>query len=157
MQGPAWVEVLQRIPAILHDKLMLIIGTGTEINLQQVVRTDNHCLAIRRRLAASTEGGRLFFVPYDQIQVIGFREAVNDAMIAEIFGGAPAPAKPELVPEPVLNGESAPGIPSLSSLESTPEGLRSAAASTLTPAKAALLERLRRARANANQAGPAMK
>lgn len=144
MQAAAWVELLRRIPADQYDKLMLVVGNGLNINLQGVLRTEGDYLVIRGRLSASTEGGRVFFVPYDQIGLIGYREAVPEAEIAALFGSPAATdtKRSSLEATPVPSeaaGDS--GQP-----DTPPVLPRPTPTPTLTPAKSALLERLRRAR-----------
>lgn len=144
MQSSAWVQLLRQIPAEYHDKVVLMISNGTEINLQTVLRTESDYLALRGRLAASTEGGRVFLVPYDQLCMLGFREGMPEAKILAMYGpdavAAAAAATPstavEVPPAATDNNGTPPAVSESSKSSRT----------SLAPAKAALLERLRRAR-----------
>lgn len=145
MHGSAWVELLRRIPADHHDKIVLNTGAGTEVNLQTVLRTEGHYLVIRGRLAASTDAGRVFFVPYEQIRLLGFREAISEAKVAEWFGGpAPAPASSEA--GHTMLSTQLPAVPLAPGSNGSASAPQPASSPALSPAKAALLERLRRAR-----------
>jgi len=146
MQGAAWVGILRSIPTEQHEKLVLITGDGTEINLQGVLREERDYLLIRGRLAASTEAGRVFFIPYDQINYLAFREGMKEAEVLAMLG--PAPAGP-FVARP------APGAPETAqaSAEKDTDSEAGGATGLATSlnrgpqnAKAALLERLRRSR-----------
>ena len=140
MQGSAWVQLLRLLPPEHLDKLMLITVNGTEINLQSVLRTDPDYLTIRGRLAASTEAGRVFFIPYDQICLLGYKEGIPEAKIQEMFGTGSAALTNGLskAADRAVPGDGT-GSPRVS------ESAKSSRTS-LQPAKAALLERLRRAR-----------
>jgi hypothetical protein len=153
MQGPSWVSILRSIPADQHVKLALVTASGTEINLQAVLRVEKDYLMIQGRLAASTESGRVFFLPYDQINYLGFREGMTEADILAMFGEAPAPSA---AAPAVASVDRAPvetvqdkGTKTEGAGSPTPGGqpLASAQAGHLPQsAKAALLERLRKAR-----------
>ena len=139
MQGSAWLQLLRVLPPEHLDKLILITVNGIEINLQGILRTDPEYLTVRGRLAASTEGGRVFFLPYDQICLIGFRDGIPEAKIQEMLGAAPSINGLSHAPDAALpaDGNGAPPPVSESGKSSR---------TSLQPAKAALLERLRRAR-----------
>ncbi len=162
MQASAWIGLLRRIPPEQHDSLVLMTSMGMEISLQVVIRTDEDFLVIRGRLAGTTDTGRVFFVPYDQINYLGYHKEVSEAKIRALFGEevpaeeqarteAPSAATdsqgaktneaaPETKPPPATE---APQIP-----EQPKSGVR-----ILIPRKSGLLERLR-ARASQTSGGP---
>ncbi len=86
MHDSAWMKLLRHIPASEHSKLMLVTTCGTEITIQCVLRIDPECLALRGRLAGSTDAGRVFFVPYANIDYFGFQQPVKEAEFHEMFG-----------------------------------------------------------------------
>lgn len=131
MQNSAWIELLRLIPENQYAGLMATTTSGTEINIQAIVRIQPDYLVLRGRLAGSMDQGKIFFLPYDRIQLIGFREEVKEADVQALFAGydagaaaAPLEAKPAPQDEP--DKSSPPAAP---------------------PSKAALLDRLRKARA----------
>jgi hypothetical protein len=156
MLAASWISILRTIPADHHPKLVLATASGTEINLQAVLRIEKDYLMIQGRLAASTEAGRVFFLPFDQINFLGFREGMKEADITAMFGEAPAQA-PTDAPEPLPiehapldtvvdtgTKTDGPGSPTAGAQALTS---RDAAGGHLPQsAKAALLERLRKAR-----------
>jgi hypothetical protein len=85
MHNAAWVKLLSHIPASEQSKLMLVTTSGAEITIQCFLRLDPECLALRGRLAGSTEAGRVFFVPYTHIDYLGFQQPLKEAEFHDIF------------------------------------------------------------------------
>lgn len=109
MHDAAWVKLFRHIPASEHSNLLLVTTSGREIAIQCLLRIDPACLALRGRLAGSTDAGRIFFVPYSQIDYFGFQQALKEAEFHELFGSleslsseSPA-AAPEATEPPVPN------------------------------------------------------
>ncbi|MBV9125144.1 MAG: hypothetical protein JO112_17450 [Planctomycetes bacterium] len=141
MQNAGWIKLLKRIPVEQHSKLVLITSNNVEINVQGILRLEADYAVIRGRLAASTEAGRFFFVPYDQLNHLAFREGVLEAQIQELFGQAPPSAARR---EEVEGPETTPLGPS--GEEGEPAHPLPGPERASLPGKAALLERLRRTR-----------
>src|SRR5262245_56543250 len=114
MQGAAWIALMQQIPESYHDKLTLVTVSGTEICLNVLVRLEDEYMLIRGRLAGTTDTGRAFFIPYDQITYLGFQQSIPEAELRAIYGDKPepavaAPAEPTAVaPEPTTVAEGTP-------------------------------------------------
>ena len=70
---------------------MLVTCNHTEFAVQSIMRLDPDFLVIKGRLAGSQDAGRIFFVPYEQIDHVGFYRAVKDAEFNEMFAGLDAP------------------------------------------------------------------
>lgn len=85
MQDAAWVKLLRHIPTSEQSNLMLVTTSGTEIAIHALLRIDPACLALRGRLAGSTDAGRVFFVPYSQIDYFGFQQPLKEAEFHELF------------------------------------------------------------------------
>lgn len=106
MHSAAWVKLLRHIPIEEHAKLMLVTRAGVEITVQVILRIDPECLALRGRLAGSTEAGRIFFVPYSHIDYLGFQQPLKESEFRALFdnlelhGGASraAPAESQGTP-----------------------------------------------------------
>jgi hypothetical protein len=151
MQAAVWMELLARIPERQRNQLVVMTTARVEITVQELVRMDEEYVVIRGRLAGSSDTGRLFFVPFDQIAYVSIQKAVSDQEITEIFGTAPPalavpaaavdqppsepaaeeppPPEPEPEPEPVPEAEGLRGVAHL-----TP---------TVMPNRTELLERIR--------------
>ena len=135
MQSSVWALLLRQVPAEQHHNLMLVTSGRTEIAIQSVLRIDHQFMAIKGRLAGSQDAGRVFFIPYNQIDYLGFQQPVKDSEFQEMFGGLTIPAPHEAAPAeptrpaPALAPEPTP---------TPPTGARPA-----TPIKSAVLERFR--------------
>jgi hypothetical protein len=94
MLSAGWSRLLRQIPVKDQDGLMLQTINRTEIAVQLFLRLDPDFLIIKGRLAGSQEAGRVFFVPYEQIDHIGFYRAVKEADFNEMFAGLDVPEAP---------------------------------------------------------------
>ena len=91
MPSTAWSRLLRLVPPKEQDGLMLVTCNHTEFAVQAILRLDPDFLVIKGRLAGSQDAGRIFFVPYEQIDHVGFYRAVKDAEFNEMFAGLDAP------------------------------------------------------------------
>jgi hypothetical protein len=114
MQNDAWVKILRHIPAAEQGKLMLVTTSGTEIAVQCFLRIDPECLAFKGRLAGSTDGGRVFFIPYARIDYFGYQQPVKESDFQELFGNLEMPSA-----EP-SEAESSPALPAAPTPRQTP-------------------------------------
>ncbi len=92
MQSTHWISLLKKLPAEVHNQLSVVTVGGTEVILQAILQLEGECLVFKGRLAASQDTGRVFFVPYDQIDYIGFTRLVGEDEFRAWFGDAPAQA-----------------------------------------------------------------
>jgi hypothetical protein len=113
MQSSAWIALLRHVPPEQQSRFMLVTSSGTEIAIQSFLLVEQECVAVKGRLAGSQDAGRVFFIPYSNIDYFGFQQPVKDTEFTELFGGVtltaettPAEDKPEIVqsaaPEPEL-------------------------------------------------------
>jgi hypothetical protein len=126
MQSRTWIKLLQRIPADKHEILAITTSSGTEISIQTVLRLDEDFVLIKGRLAGTTDLGRVFFIPYDQINFLGITKEVKESEIAGLLGETPkiAPTVQRILDTPTLAQTQEP-IPA--ALTETPEPLPAAA------------------------------
>ncbi len=122
MPSDAWARLLRLVPAKDQDNLMLLTSNRTEFAIQAILRFDPDFLIIKGRLAGSQDQGRVFFIPYEQIDHIGFYRAFKDTEFNEMFAELDAPA---------------------SAAETTTETATTDANGSKTPMKSAVLERFR--------------
>ena len=87
----AWPRLLRLVPDKEQDGLMLLTSNHTEFAIQSILRLDADFLIIKGRLAGSQDQGRVFFIPYDQIDHIGFYRSMKDAEFNEMFADLDAP------------------------------------------------------------------
>ena len=127
MQSTPWIALLKRIPPDQHNQLMLVTTSGIEMSIQVILVLDGECLVFKGRLSGCQDAGRLFYVPYDRIDYLGFNRVVSEEEFKTWYGDTPA-AAPD-------NGTDAPTNGTAPSNGSGPR--------TPLPNRAALLERIR--------------
>jgi hypothetical protein len=95
MQASCWTGLVRRIPENQHDKLIVVTTTGVEISIQTFLRAEDDYFVVRGRLAGTTETGRVFFIPYDQMNYLCINSEMPEVQIRTMFGEAPPePARP---------------------------------------------------------------
>src|SRR5579883_1133758 len=92
MHSHVWAAVVSHIPPEVQDKLMLFTLGGNEICLQSFLRIDREFMVVKGRLSGSQEAGRIFFVPYAQIDYLGTQQPWKDTEYEEVFGQLVTPA-----------------------------------------------------------------
>jgi hypothetical protein len=159
MHGNAWANLLRHIPPTMHDQLMLVTVGGTEIAVSTILRVDHEFLAFKGRLAATQDQGRLFFIPFQNIDYVGTSREVKDEEYHAVFGSlvvpppqaAPVMAVSEAVsspppsPAPALETPAA-ELPSEPEPQTETAPIASSASNgsrTPSPIKSAVLERFR--------------
>jgi hypothetical protein len=153
MQNASWMALWRRLPPDQHDQLMVVTAIGTEMAIQNILRIEEDFVVIRGRLAGSSDTGRVFFLPYSQINYAGFQKAIKEDEFNVLFGEnepkvAEAPAEiaePAAVVQP--SGPTTP-LPPSKSAGSPTGGLTATDRPRNTnrpplPLKSQLLERLR--------------
>ena len=163
MQNAGWLTLLHRIPAAQHDNLMILTSIGTEIAVQGILRMEEEYLVVRGRVSGTTDTGRVFFIPYDQINCMGFLKVIKEKQVFAMYGeegppeketvaetaaAPPAEPQPQAQPEPVATPpvEAAkPAEPGASGFN--PEAHQPEAHQPQAPSKNNLLDRLRARRA----------
>lgn len=169
MDAASWIDLVQLLPADLHDGLGVVMQNGLELNLQSILRLEEKFLVCKGRMTGSTEGGITFFLPYDQITLLAYPKPLKDDTIHSWFKETPAqapgavpalaetflePAEAEPSLEPLVPASTAAAKPGLPPARSVPAKPAAAAAAPTTtnsvlsglalPAKAAMIERLRK-------------
>ncbi len=86
MQGPSWITLFRRIPANLHDGLILTLGTGAEVVVQKLVKLDTDVVILRGRMAGTQDSGRVVILPYCHLIAINFARRLSEADVDTIFG-----------------------------------------------------------------------
>lgn len=90
MQAPGWIRLLRRIPPHQIENLSLVTINGIELSVQSLVRIEEEFVLIRARVSGSSDAGRAFFVPYDQINFLGFQKPIKEDELRKIFTGPQA-------------------------------------------------------------------
>ena len=143
MQGSSWMALLEKVPAQQLDNLLFITSNGTGIAVKGIVRAESEYVVVRGRLlGAAEEGGGFFFVPYDQINYVGFQRQIKEAVIQSMYDGKAPPTKlGSAAPPEATDAVDATSVQTLAPVPSPDSD--SGAPKPAAPGKAALLERLR--------------
>src|SRR5580658_5816884 len=98
MTNQEWVDMLQKIPETDQNALVLVLQNGSEISVDTLFRFEPKFLILRGRVGGTTDEGRAFFVPYDQMLYFRIERITNLAELREMLNTVPGIAAP-LVPE----------------------------------------------------------
>jgi hypothetical protein len=99
MQNTDWIELFHLIPADQQNILVLTTVSGMDLNIETILRTEPSVLVFRGRVQGSTDDGRVFFLPYRQIDFLQINRFVRENEIQEMFAKAAPPEPPEKPPE----------------------------------------------------------
>src|SRR5947207_14968964 len=95
MQGISWIALLARIPPEQTENLLLLLNNGSGIAVKGIVRAENDYMVVRGRLMGIVEeGGGFFFIPYDQINYLGFQKLIKETVIHAMYEGQAAALVP---------------------------------------------------------------
>jgi hypothetical protein len=86
MQSDTWKTLLEKVPADYHHNLLVVTSVGLEVSVQTILRKEDEYLVVRGRLAGTTDTGRLFFIPYDQINLVCIQKPMRAAEVSAMFG-----------------------------------------------------------------------
>jgi hypothetical protein len=84
-----WIEILRVIPEEQHNTLVVTTLTGVDLNIEVVLRAEPTYLCFRGRVSGQTDDGRVFFLPYRQIDYLQINRIVKETEIRAMFGDAP--------------------------------------------------------------------
>jgi len=86
MQSASWIALFRRIPANLHDGLVLSLTTGAEVVVQRFVKLDTDVAILRGRMAGTQDNGRLVILPYSNLIAVNFTRRLSEAEVETMFG-----------------------------------------------------------------------
>jgi len=106
MTNQEWIDMLRVIPEEDQNTLMLVLNNGSEVSVDTFYRFEPNFLIMRGRVAGSTDEGRGFFIPYDQMVYLRIERVIKVEDLRNLMGGAVsnhAPDRPPIVvPEQVV-------------------------------------------------------
>lgn len=153
MQSAAWKAIFNRIPREHHEIMVVVTSVGIEINVRSIQLLEPDYVVIRGRLGGTTDAGRVFFIPYDQINYVTFNTEIKEEQIATMLGIDAPPARPPIPDAEAIKAAAETAAPK----EETPTTPMPQAPTKpeAVPTKMALLERIRaRVRPKAEGEGP---
>ena len=144
------VEMFQRMPETMHAYANLVMRNQAVVSVDLVVRFEPTYLFVRGREGGTTDEGRAFFVPYDEICYIRVERVVRLGELKRMYGETGYTDA-----EDRLSGEAQPAEPikpAPAADAPTPQPTAAPAGTGTTDpasiAKQNLLDRIRAARAN---------
>jgi hypothetical protein len=86
MQNHDWIDLIRMIPEVDHNRLVLTTLSGVDLSIETIIRTEKTFLVFRGRVCGQTDDGRVFFLPYRQVDYLQINRIVGEAEINELFG-----------------------------------------------------------------------
>jgi hypothetical protein len=80
------VELFGKIPQVYHPQVNLILRGQGMITVDVVIRFEPHYVVLRGREQGSTDEGRAFFVPYEEIAYFRLERVVKLGEIKSMYG-----------------------------------------------------------------------
>ena len=139
MQNIAWLSFLRHLPQSLQDGLAIKTLGGTEIAIQTILRLDHEFFALKGRLAGTQDAGRVFFIPYDQIDHLFYHKEIRESDFSAGFDSLqmPSPGAEAVIPSSLHTSNVEP-----TAAEPVPDSV-TVNRPTPVPLKSAVLERFR--------------
>jgi hypothetical protein len=85
MQNHNWINLLRIIPESRHNTLVLTTLSGVDLAIETVLRMEPTYLVFRGRVCGQTDDGRVFFLPYRQVDFLQINRSVSEAEINEVL------------------------------------------------------------------------
>jgi len=85
MQNLNWIDLFRLIPESRHNTLVLTTLSGVDLAIETVLRTEQTYLVFRGRVCGQTDDGRIFFLPYRQVDFLRINRSVTEAEIKELL------------------------------------------------------------------------
>jgi hypothetical protein len=80
------VDLFEKIPREYHPQVNLILRGQGMITVDVVIRFEEHYLVLRGREQGSTDEGRAFFVPYEELAYFRIERVVKLGEIKAMYG-----------------------------------------------------------------------
>ena len=91
MKNTDWIDLVRLIPDDQHNKLVVTTLTGVDLNVEIILRMEEQYIVFRGRISGITDEGRVFFVPYRQIDYMQINRQVKEAEIQADVRRKPGP------------------------------------------------------------------
>ena len=80
------VELFKRIPEQSHPQINLVLRNQFVLSVDSVVRFEPTYIVFRGREGGTTDEGRAFFVPYDEIGYVRLERVVRIGELKQMYG-----------------------------------------------------------------------
>lgn len=151
------VDLFSKIPEHYHAQVNLILRGQGMITVDCVVRFEEHYLVLRGREQGSTDEGRAFFVPYEELAYFRIERVLKLSELKKMYGDEVGVDKEDLLGQSATESR---GERNLDEDDDDDDGVDSTTPAPAVPlgapqdpaaiARQNLLDRIRAARANVN-------
>lgn len=86
MRREECLELFKRIPESMHPQVNLALRNGFVLSIETIARFESTYLVFRGREGGTSDEGRAFFVPYDEICYIRIERAVRLGELKKMYG-----------------------------------------------------------------------
>jgi len=86
MLSEDWIELLAMVPENQQNSLVLTTLTGVDLNIETILRAEPSYLVFRGRVSGQTDDGRVFFLPYRQIDYLQINRQVKEEEVRRMYG-----------------------------------------------------------------------
>jgi hypothetical protein len=140
------VELFKKIPEHYHAQVNLILRGQGMITVDCVVRFEQHYMVLRGREQGSTDEGRAFFVPYEELAYFRIERVLKLSELKRMYGETDVVDTEDKLSQDL---EAEAEMASVSAQTPAPAPAPSPPQDPAAIAKQNLLERIRAARASA--------
>lgn len=141
-------ELFKRIPDVMHPQVNLALRNGFVLSVESVARFEAAYLVFRGREGGTSDEGRAFFVPYDEICYVRIERVVRLGELKRMYGETGhLDAEDRLSTEPQPTEPIKPAVDAPVPMPA-PTPSATVATDPASIAKQNLLDRIRAARAN---------
>lgn len=149
------VELFEKIPEHYHAQVNLILRGQGMITVDCVVRFEEHYMVLRGREQGSTDEGRAFFVPYEELAYFRVERVLKLSELKRMYGEENVVDREDLLGQQVAEQQANKGedddedvdVDAQTPVPAVPLG---APQDPSAIARQNLLDRIRAARANVN-------
>jgi hypothetical protein len=86
MRREECIELFKRVPEVYHAQMNLILRNGAVLSIDMVARYEPLYLVFRGREGGTTDEGRGFFVPYEEISYVRLERVVKYSELKQMYG-----------------------------------------------------------------------
>jgi hypothetical protein len=86
MRREECVELFKRIPELYHPQVNLILRNQAVLSVDIVARFEPQYIVFRGREGGTTDEGRAFFVPYEEISYVRLERVVRLGELKQMYG-----------------------------------------------------------------------
>jgi hypothetical protein len=86
MRREECIEMFKVVPEVYHAQMNLILRNGAVLSIDMIARYEPLYLVFRGREGGTTDEGRGFFVPYEEISYIRLERVVKYSELKQMYG-----------------------------------------------------------------------